>query len=137
MARLLTQSLTTQAIPALKMHNPLAVNKRLRFAFQKLFRFGTVSQPSSKKIRRGRIERIQLADLISDTEATVRDLLDHLDLPFAPEYLRFHESDRPVFTPSAEQVRRPINRDADALVAGFAPFVDDLRAALGDLAAAR
>ena len=88
-------------------------------------------------LRPGRIKRIQLADLISDTEATVRDLLDHLDLPFAAECLRFHESDRPVFTPSAEQVRRPINRDADALVAGFAPFVDDLRAALGDLAAAR
>lgn len=87
-------------------------------------------------LRPGRIKRVRLADLISDTEATVRDLLDHLDLPFAAECLRFHESDRPVFTPSAEQVRRPINRDADVLVAGFAPFVDDLRAALGDLSAA-
>ncbi|MBN8814893.1 MAG: sulfotransferase [Sphingomonas sp.] len=87
-------------------------------------------------VRPGRIKRIQLDHLISDTEATVRDLLDHLELPFAPECLRFHESDRPVFTPSAEQVRRPINRDADALVAGFAPFVDDLRAALGNLFAA-
>jgi len=87
-------------------------------------------------LRPGRIKRVRLADLIGDTEATVRDLLDHLDLPFAAECLRFHESDRPVFTPSAEQVRRPINRDADVLVAGFAPFVDDLRAALGDLAAA-
>ena len=90
-----------------------------------------------ESLRPGQIKRVRLADLISDTEATVRDLLDHLDLPFAAECLRFHESDRPVFTPSAEQVRRPINRDADALVAGFAPFVDDLRAALGDLAAAR
>lgn len=88
-------------------------------------------------LRPGRIKRVRLADLISDTEATVRDLLDYLELPFAPECLRFHESDRPVFTPSAEQVRRPINRDADALVAGFAPFLDDLRAALGDLATAR
>ena len=87
-------------------------------------------------LRPGRIKRVRLADLISDTEATVRDLLDHLDLPYAAECLRFHESDRPVFTPSAEQVRRPINRDADVLVAGFAPFVDDLRAALGDLSAA-
>lgn len=85
-------------------------------------------------LRPGRVKRVRLADLIDDTEATVRDLLDHLGLPFAPECLRFHESDRPVFTPSAEQVRRPINRDADALVAGFAPFLDDLRAALGDLA---
>ncbi|MEG3122439.1 tetratricopeptide repeat-containing sulfotransferase family protein [Sphingomonas sp. GB1N7] len=87
-------------------------------------------------LRPGRIKRIQLADLIDDTEATVRDLLDHLDLPFAPECLRFHESDRPVFTPSAEQVRKPINRDAETLLAGFAPYVDDLRAALGDLVAA-
>ena len=88
-------------------------------------------------LRPGRIKRIRLADLINDTEGTVRDLLDHLDLPFAAECLRFHESDRPVFTPSAEQVRRPINRDADVLVSGFVPFVDDLRAALGDLAAER
>ena len=87
-------------------------------------------------LRPGRIKRVRLADLISNTEATVRDLLDHLDLPYAAECLRFHESDRPVFTPSAEQVRRPINRDADVLVAGFAPFVDDLRAALSDLSAA-
>lgn len=84
-------------------------------------------------LRPGRIKRILLADLISDTEGTVRDLLDHLGLQFVPECLRFYESDRPVFTPSAEQVRRPINRDADALLSGFAPFVDDLRAALGDL----
>jgi tetratricopeptide (TPR) repeat protein len=85
-------------------------------------------------LRPGRIKRVRLADLIGDTEATVRDLLAHLDLPFAPECLRFHESDRPVFTPSAEQVRRPINKDADTLLAGYAPFLDDLRAALGDLA---
>lgn len=88
-------------------------------------------------LRPGRIKRVRLDDLIGDIEATVRDLLDHLGLPFAAECLRFHESDRPVFTPSAEQVRRPINRDAEALVAGFAPYVDDLRAALGDLAPAR
>lgn len=88
-------------------------------------------------VRPGRIKQVRLADLIDDTEATVRNLLDHLDLPFAAECLRFHESDRAVFTPSAEQVRRPINRDADALVAGYAPFVDDFRAALGDLAAPR
>jgi tetratricopeptide (TPR) repeat protein len=84
-------------------------------------------------LRPGRIKRVQLADLVSDTEATVRNLLAYFDLPFAPECMRFHESDRPVFTPSAEQVRRPINQDADALVSGFAPFVDDLRVALGDL----
>lgn len=86
-------------------------------------------------LRPGRIKRIWLADLIDDTEGVVRDLLDHLELPFAPECLRFHESNRPVFTPSAEQVRRPINREADALLAGFAPFIADLRDALGDLAA--
>lgn len=84
-------------------------------------------------IRPGRIKRVRLADLIGDTEATVRDLLDHLDLPFAAECLRFHESDRPVFTPSAEQVRRPINRDADVLLSGYSPYLDDLRTALGDL----
>lgn len=82
-------------------------------------------------LRPGWIKRVALGDLIDDTEATVRELLDHLGLPFATECLRFYESDRPVFTPSAEQVRRPINRDADALMKGFTPYIDDFRAALG------
>ena len=33
-------------------------------------------------LRPGRIKQVGLGDLIDDTEATVRELLDHLGLPF-------------------------------------------------------
>ena len=82
----------------------------------------------------GRIHRVELARLIADPEAELRSLLARLGLPFTSKCLRFFESDRPVFTPSSEQVRRPLNRDSEALLAGFAPHLDDLRRALGDLA---
>ena len=59
----------------------------------------------------GRIHHIQYERLIDDVERETRRLLDHLGLPFAAECLRFHENPREVQTPSAQQVRRPINRD--------------------------
>lgn len=82
----------------------------------------------------GLIRRVELDHLQADFEGELRGVLDYLGLPFSDECLRFHESSRAVFTPSSEQVRRPINREADATFARFAPFVGELREALGDLA---
>jgi tetratricopeptide (TPR) repeat protein len=85
----------------------------------------------------GAVKRVELEALVADTEAVVRDVLDFVGVPFAPQCLRFFESDRAVFTPSSEQVRRPINDDSAAIMAGFAPYVGDLRVALGDVAQMR
>ena len=60
--------------------------------------------------------------------------LDFLGLPFEQACVNFHENARPVRTPSAEQVRRPINRDAVDLWRSYAPWLQPLRDALGDLA---
>ncbi len=49
--------------------------------------------------------------LVADPDAEIRRLLAHCRLDFDPGCLAFHASHRPVRTPSAEQVRRPINRD--------------------------
>ena len=38
-------------------------------------------------------------------------MLDYVGLPFDPSCLQFHANKRAVHTPSAEQVRQPINRD--------------------------
>ncbi|WP_375196825.1 sulfotransferase [Sphingobium sp.] len=46
--------------------------------------------------------------LIAQPESEVRRLLDFLQLDFDPACLRPHEGARPIFTPSAQQVRRPI-----------------------------
>lgn len=59
----------------------------------------------------GRIFRLPYEQLVDDFEAETSRLLDHLGVPFDPACLRFHENARSVHTPSAQQVRRPINRD--------------------------
>lgn len=77
---------------------------------------------------------LTLAELVDDLEGSVRRVLDHLGLPFAPECLEFHKSDRAVFTPSSEQVRQPINRAGETRIAALAPYAEDLRTLLAGVA---
>ena len=60
----------------------------------------------------GAVHRVELQDLVTDTETTVRRLLDHLGLPFEQACLDFHRTERAIRTPSAEQVRQPISMAA-------------------------
>ena len=65
----------------------------------------------------GTIHRVFYENMIDDTEAEVRRLLAYCGLPFESACLRFYENDRPVRTPSAQQVRQPIYRDGSRAVA--------------------
>ena len=56
----------------------------------------------------GRVLTVQYEEIVSDFEAQVRRLLEFCGLSWQDECLRFWESERPVRTPSAEQVRQPI-----------------------------
>jgi hypothetical protein len=56
----------------------------------------------------GRVLTVQYEEVVADFESQVRRLLEFCGLPWDGACLRFWESDRPVRTPSAEQVRRPI-----------------------------
>ncbi len=56
----------------------------------------------------GRVLTVQYEEVVADFEAQARRLLAHCGLPWEDACLRFYESDRPVRTPSAEQVRQPI-----------------------------
>ena len=58
----------------------------------------------------GAVTRVIYEELVDRPEATIRQLLASLGLTFDPACLRFFASDRPVQTPSAQQVRQPINR---------------------------
>ncbi|OYX66927.1 MAG: sulfotransferase family protein [Sphingomonadales bacterium 32-64-17] len=80
----------------------------------------------------GRVLRVHYEDLVADLEGEVRRLLTHCDLPFDPACLAFHRTERSVRTPSAEQVRQPINRAGIERVDDYAPHLGPLRAALGD-----
>jgi len=56
----------------------------------------------------GRVLTVQYEEVVGNFEAEVRRLLAFAGLPWDAACLRFWESDRPVRTPSAEQVRQPI-----------------------------
>ena len=82
----------------------------------------------------GRVIRLQHESLLDDPEAAIRNLLERMGLPFDEACLRFHENKRAVRTPSAEQVRRPLNRDAVDLWRNYDPWLGPLKQALGPLA---
>ena len=79
----------------------------------------------------GRVHRVIHEKLIEDPEREIRALLDYLDLPFEDACLRFYKNDRAVRTPSAEQVRRPINRQGVGRWRPFEPWLGELKQALG------
>ena len=79
----------------------------------------------------GRIHRVVHEHLVDRPELEIRRLLDYLELPFEEECLRFHENSRPVWTPSSEQVRRPINRLGLDQWKPYEPWLGELKQALG------
>jgi tetratricopeptide (TPR) repeat protein len=84
----------------------------------------------------GRIHRVIYERLVEDTEAEVRRLLNYCGLPFEESCLRFFENERPVRTPSSEQVRQPIYREAVDQWRNYDAWLDPLKAALGPVLAA-
>jgi hypothetical protein len=80
----------------------------------------------------GHIHHIINERLIDNPEAEVRRLLDYIGVPFDPACLNFHLNRRAVHTPSAEQVRRPINRDGVDYWRHYKPWLKPLQDALGD-----
>ena len=48
-------------------------------------------------------------DVVSDLEGSVRRMLDFIGVDFEPNCLQFYQTNRAIKTPSAEQVRQPIN----------------------------
>jgi tetratricopeptide (TPR) repeat protein len=82
----------------------------------------------------GLIHHVVYEDLIDEPEQELRKVLAYLGLPWDDAVLRFYESDRTVRTPSAEQVRRPLNREGMGAWKPYAQWLGPLREALGPLA---
>ena len=72
------------------------------------------------------ILRVQHEELVADLEGQVRRLLDFIGVEFHPACLEFHKTKRNVKTPSAEQVRQPINPNAQHQWRHFAPYISAL-----------
>jgi len=79
----------------------------------------------------GQILRVIYEDVVSDTEAQVRRILEYCGLPFEPACVDFHKTKREVRTASSEQVRQPINTKGLEAWRPFEPWLGPLKTALG------
>ena len=80
----------------------------------------------------GRVLCVRHEDVLADLEGSVRRILDYCGLPFESACIEFHKTQRRVHTASAEQVRRPINRDGVDQWKPYEAWLGPLREALGD-----
>ena len=76
-----------------------------------------------------RIHEHDYEKMLSNPEASIRQLLAFCGLPWEPDCLRFHENQREVHTPSATQVREPLRMNT-ARGPRYGNLLDPLRAAL-------
>ncbi|HJP69207.1 MAG TPA: sulfotransferase [Sphingomicrobium sp.] len=81
----------------------------------------------------GQVLHVQYEDVVADIETQVRRMLDFLGLPFEPACVDFHRTERVVRTASSEQVRQPLNTKGLGAWRPFEPWLDPLKAALGNV----
>ena len=84
----------------------------------------------------GRVHRVIYERMVDDTESEIRALLAYCGLEFEPACVDFHMTDRAVRTPSSEQVRQPIYRDATDEWRAYESHLEPLKRALGPVLAA-
>jgi len=82
-------------------------------------------------VQPGAVHHVLNERLIDDPEGEVRRMLEFIGLPFDPACLEFHRNKRAVQTPSAEQVRRPINRDGVDYWRHYEQWLGPMKEALG------
>jgi tetratricopeptide (TPR) repeat protein len=79
----------------------------------------------------GRVHRVIYENMVDDTEAEVRALLNACGLEFEEACLRFNENTRAVRTASSEQVRQPIFKSETEAWQDFETWLEPLKKALG------
>jgi hypothetical protein len=79
----------------------------------------------------GRILDVRYEDVVDDLEGQARRILFHCGLPWDDRCLSFHETDRPVRTASASQVRLPIYKSAVGRGRVYEAHIEPLLDALG------
>jgi tetratricopeptide (TPR) repeat protein len=80
----------------------------------------------------GWVLRVFHERVVDDLEGSVRRILDFCGLEFEPQCVEFHKTVRSVRTASSEQVRRPLYREGLDQWRNFEPWLEPLKAALGD-----
>lgn len=79
----------------------------------------------------GRVLRVQYEEVVADTDAQIRRMLDYCGLGFEEQCLRFYETKRAIRTPSAEQVRQPIYTQGLEQWRNYETHLGPLKEALG------
>jgi len=79
----------------------------------------------------GQILRVQYEDVVADLETEVSRVLEYCGLEMQSACLEFHKTDRPVRTPSSEQVRQPIYQQGLQQWREYEEFLQPLKKALG------
>ena len=79
----------------------------------------------------GRILDVRYENLVADVEGQARRIVAHCGLTWDPRCLAFHETERPVLTASATQVRQPIYNIAIGRWRCYESFLTPLLAELG------
>ena len=79
----------------------------------------------------GRILDVHYEDVVADLERQARRIIAHCGLNWDERCLAFHQTDRPVRTASAMQVRRPIYTNSIRRQRVYETFLEPLRSALG------
>ncbi len=74
----------------------------------------------------GQVLTVQYEDVVAEFDSQLRRLLEFCELPWESACLRFYESERPVRTPSSEQVRQPIYDRSVGHWLHFADHLDEL-----------
>jgi hypothetical protein len=85
------------------------------------------------RVAPAKFHRVIYETMVDHTETEIRRLLDYCGLPFEAACLRYYENDRAVRTASSEQVRRPIFREGLDQWRNYEPWLDPLKASLGDV----
>jgi tetratricopeptide (TPR) repeat protein len=80
----------------------------------------------------GRVLRVFHEDVVDDLESSVRRILAYCELPFEPNCLEFHRTERSIRTASSEQVRQPIFREGLDQWRNYEAWLGPLKEALGD-----
>jgi tetratricopeptide (TPR) repeat protein len=79
---------------------------------------------------RGRILDVRYEDVVTDLEGQARHIIAHCGLEWDARCLSFHQTERPVRTSSAAQVRQPIYRRSVGRWRPYEPFLRPLLAEL-------
>jgi hypothetical protein len=76
---------------------------------------------------------VSYEDVVADLEGQSRRIMEFLGMPWEDSVLKFHESDAPVTTASAAQVRQPIYASSVGKWRHYAEELAPLRARLAEL----